>query len=71
MYLGMAFRHRNVVFSLQCRGKHVEDMNKMDLLDLLYDDIVLEKKACLIHHATAPAVRTCSPLNGAYVQPTE
>lgn len=45
-YLGMAFRQRDVVFSLQCRGKHVEDMNKMDLLDLLYDDIVLEKKAC-------------------------
>lgn len=33
-------------YSLQCRGKHVEDMNKDELLDVLYDDIVLEKKVC-------------------------
>ena len=37
-------RHQEVKYSLQCRGKHVEDMNKTELLDLLYDDIVLEKK---------------------------
>lgn len=37
-------RHQQVTYSLQCRGKHVEDMNKTELLDLLYDDIVLETK---------------------------
>lgn len=37
-------RHPEVKYSLQCRGKHAEDMNKSELLDLLYDDIVLEKK---------------------------
>lgn len=42
----MEHRHQQVKYSLQCRGKHVEDMNKMELLDLLYDDIVLETKVC-------------------------
>ncbi|CAM9176283.1 unnamed protein product [Pylaiella littoralis] len=37
-------KHPEVKYSLQCRGKHVEDMNKDELLQLLYDDIVLEKK---------------------------
>ncbi|CAN0538426.1 unnamed protein product, partial [Ectocarpus sp. 12 AP-2014] len=37
-------RHAEVRYSLQCRGKHVEDMNKDELLDLLYKDVVLEKK---------------------------
>lgn len=37
-------RHQQVKYSLQCRGKHVEDINKTELLDLLYGDIVLEQK---------------------------
>jgi len=41
-------RHRQVKYSLQCRGKHVEDMNKDELLELLYDDILLEKKVCCV-----------------------
>lgn len=46
-------RHPEVKYSLQCRGKHVEDMNKDELLDLLYDDIVLEKKVACEHEQTA------------------
>lgn len=37
-------RHAEVQYSLKCRGKHVENMNKTELLDILHDDIVLEKK---------------------------
>ncbi|CAM9777928.1 unnamed protein product, partial [Discosporangium mesarthrocarpum] len=37
-------RHQDVKFSLECRGKHMEDMNKTEMLDQLYEDIVLEKK---------------------------
>lgn len=43
-YAYMQGRHQQAKYSLQCRGKHVEDMNKIELLDMLYDDIVLEKK---------------------------
>lgn len=44
----MEHRHQQAKYSLQCRGKHVEDMNKTELLDLLYDDIILEKKVPLL-----------------------
>jgi hypothetical protein len=31
-------------FSLACRGKQVGDMTKMQLVDALFQDIMLEKK---------------------------
>lgn len=31
-------------FSLNCRGKQVGDMNKLELLETLYEDIMLEKR---------------------------
>ena len=40
-------RHAEVQYSLKCRGKHVENMNKTELLDILHDDIVLEKKVSI------------------------
>lgn len=33
-----------IKFSLSCRGKELGDMNKMQLVENLYEDIVLEKK---------------------------
>jgi alpha-tubulin suppressor-like RCC1 family protein len=34
----------SVKFSLTCRGKTLGDMNKMQLVETLYDDVILEKK---------------------------
>jgi hypothetical protein len=33
-----------VKFSLYCRGKRVGEMTKMQLVDALYQDVMLEKK---------------------------
>lgn len=41
-------RYEQVKHSVECRGKNVGDMNKTELLDMLYEDIHLEKKVCLV-----------------------
>ena len=37
-------QYEEILFSLNARGKHVGDRTKLELVDELYEDIIIEKK---------------------------
>lgn len=46
-----------VKFSLYCRGKRVGEMTKMQLVDALFQDVMLEKK--LLGESAASVIDVC------------